>query len=192
MNILKGLTSIAVAGLVATVITGCGEQPQPNQEVQGCTIEGAKAKQWVCSPVVDGAIADIGSAPRSSAGIGFQRRVALANARSNLAQQIESKVKDKVETFTRATGIGEGESVDAVATSVSKQVAKVTLRGSKQVDSWQSPSGTLYLLVAVPEKTVNESAKQAVKSSFKNDKALWQQFQSKQALDSLEKEFPTE
>jgi len=34
--------------------------------------------------------------------------------------------------------------------------------------------------------------KNAVKTSFKNDQALWQQFQSQQALEGLEKEFPTE
>ena len=101
-----------------------------------------------------------------------------------------------METFTRSTGAGSSETVDQVATAVSKQVAKVTLRGSKQVDAWTAPSGTLYVLVAVPEKEVNAAAKkavkEAVKTSFKNDQALWQQFQSKQALESLDKEFPTE
>ena len=192
MKILKGLTSLAVAGLVATAITGCGEQPKPQEETFKCKQENVLAPKWTCTPFVDSAIADLGSAPKTAAGAGFQRRIALANARSNLAQQIQSQVKDKVETFTRSTGVGAGESVDAVATAVSKQVAKVTLNGSKQVDSWKAPSGTLYVLVAVPEKTVNEAAKKAVKTSFKNDKALWQQFQSKQALEGLDKEFPTD
>jgi hypothetical protein len=47
------------------------------------------------------------------------------------------------------------------------------------------------MLVTVPESTVNGEVREAVKTSFKNDEALWQQFQSKQALESLEKEFPT-
>jgi len=195
MKLIKGLTSLAVAGLVATVITGCNNsQPQPKQEEPDfrCKKENVLAPKWTCTPFVDGAIAEVGTAQKTAAGPGFQRRMALANARSNLAQQIQTQVKDKVETFTRATGIGQGESVDAVATAVSKQVAKVTLNGSKQIDAWEAPSGTLYVLVAVPEKTVNEAAKKAVKTSFKNDEALWQQFQSKQALEGLEKEFPTE
>ena len=99
--------------------------------------------------------------------------------------------KDKVETFTRATGSGTSETVDKVSMAVSKQVAKVNLQGSKAVDSWQAPSGALYLLVAIPETTINKEVKNAVKTSMGNDKALWQQFQAKQALDSLEKEFPT-
>jgi hypothetical protein len=195
MSMVKSLTSLAVAGLIATLITGCGgETAKPAQQEPDfrCHQENVLAPKWTCTPFVDGAIAEVGSAPRTAAGVSMQRRIALANARSNLAQQIETQVKDKVETFTRSTGIGAGEAVDSVATAVSKQVAKVTLRGSKQVDAWEAPSGTLYVLVAVPEKVVNEAAKNAVKTSFKNVQALWQQFQSKQALESLEKEFPTE
>jgi len=71
------------------------------------------------------------------------------------------------------------------------QVAKVNLQGSKGVDMWTAPSGAIYMLVTVPETTVNSEVKQAVKTSFKNDEALWQQFQSKNALEDLEKEFPT-
>ncbi|EDZ61765.1 conserved hypothetical protein [Sulfurimonas gotlandica GD1] len=47
------------------------------------------------------------------------------------------------------------------------------------------------MLVTVPEATVNGEVKEAVKNSFKNDQALWQQFQSKNALEGLDKEFPT-
>ncbi len=49
------------------------------------------------------------------------------------------------------------------------------------------------MLVTVPEQEVNEKVKETIQngSSLKNDDALWQQFQSKQALESLDKEFPT-
>jgi hypothetical protein len=57
---------------------------------------------------------------------------------------------------------------------------------------WNAPSGALFMLVAVPEVAINRDVKDAVRSSFKNDNALWQQFQSQQALESLDKEFPTE
>jgi len=195
MHMIKKATAFAAAAVIATLISGCGgEQPKPQQQEPDfrCHKEGVLAPKWTCTPFVDGAVAEVGVAEKTAAGVGMQRRMALADARSNLAQQIETLVKDKVESFTRSTGIGQGETVDKVATAVSKQVAKVTLKGSKQVDAWESPSGTLYVLVAVPEQEVNAAAKRAVKTSFKNDEALWQQFQSKQALESLEKEFPTD
>lgn len=194
---MKNLLSLVVAGLVTISMTGCVDQPKPEEPKQKefdnrCKIDGELAPKWVCTPFVDGAIAELGSAPKTRAGYSFQRRRALADGRSNLAQQIETVVKDKVENFARTTGSADAETVDQVSTQVSKQVAKVTLRGSKQVNSWVSGNGTMYVLVAVPEKIVNESAKNAVSTSYKNNDALWQQFQSKQALESLEKEFPTE
>jgi len=191
---IKSLTTMALAGLVAATITGCGgTAPAPASEPDfRCKKENVLAPKWTCTPMVEGAYAGLGVAKKSAAGMGHMRRIALANGRSDLAQQIKSQVKDKVETFTRTTGVGDAETVDTVNTAVSKQIAKVDLQGSKGVDSWTAPSGDLYMLVTVPEATVNGAVKDAVKTSFKNDKALWQQFQSKQAMDGLEKEFPTD
>ncbi len=191
---LKTIVSLAAAGLVASVITGCGAAPEPKKEEPDfrCRQDGVLAPKWTCVPMVEGAYAGVGIAQKSAAGMGHMRRVALANGRSDLAQQIKSQVKDKVETFTRTTGMGANETVDKVTTAVSKQVAKIDLQGSKAIDSWQSPAGNLYLLVTVPEATVNKVVKDAVKTSAKNDQALWQQFQSKNALESLDKEFPTD
>jgi len=189
---IKTISSTILAGLIAATISGCGgAEPQPEFDNR-CKQENVLAPKWTCVPMVEGAYAGVGIAQKSAAGMGHMRRVALANGRSDLAQQIKSQVKDKVETFTRTTGAADSETVDQVTTAVSKQVAKVDLQGSKGIDSWTSPSGSLYLLVTVPESTVNKEVKNAVKTSFKNDNALWQQFQSKNALESLDKEFPTD
>ncbi len=190
---IRFISSIALAGLITATITGCGAQaPKPKEDADfRCKQENVLAPKWTCVPFVEGAYAGVGIAEKSAAGMGHMRRVAMANGRSDLAQQIQTQVKDKVELFTRTTGVADTETVDKVTTAVTKQVAKVDLQGSKAVDSWTAPSGNLYLLVTVPESTVNNEVKKAVKSSFKNDNALWQQFQSKQALESLEKEFPT-
>lgn len=191
---IKNVSLILLAGLVAIAITGCSKNPEieDNAEDFRCKQDNQLAPKWTCVPIVEGSYAGVGVAQKSKAGMGHMRRVALASGRSDLAQQIESQVKDKVEAFTRATGNGNRETVDLVTTSVTKQVAKVDLKGSKAVDVWSSDVGTLYMLVTVPESTVNGEVREAVKTSFKNDEALWQQFQSKQALESLEKEFPTD
>ena len=189
---IKTISSIALAGLIAASISGCGgAAPEPEADFR-CKQENTLAPQWTCVPMAEGAYAGVGIAKKSAAGMGHMRRIATANGRSDLAQQIKSQVKDKVETFTRTTGNGEQETVDSVSTAVSKQVAKIDLQGSKAVQSWQAPSGALYLLVTVPEATVNQEVKAAVTTSFKNDQALWQQFQSKNALEGLDKEFPTD
>lgn len=197
---IKSLSSLLLIGLTAAILGGCSDEPAPKTEQTGyqqdenfeCKQESVLAPKWTCIPTVKGYYAGVGVAPKSAAGMGHMRRVALANGRSDLAQQINSQVKDKVETFTRTTGNGDQETVDQVTTAVSKQVAKVDLQNSKGVDMWSAPSGALYMLVTVPESAVNTEVKDAIKSSFKSDNALWQQFQYEKALESLDKEFPTE
>jgi hypothetical protein len=194
---VKIITKIALMGLVAMTVIGCSSKEAKPKKEEGhkanfeCKIENVLAPKWTCIPDVQGYYAGVGVAEKSAAGIAHMRRVALMNGRSALAQQIQTQVKDKVEGFTRATGNGSSEAVDKVTTAVTKQVANIGLKNSKAVDYWEAPSGAIYMLVTVPEKSVNEEVKKAVKSSFKNDNALWQQFQSKQALDQLDKEFPT-
>jgi len=188
--------SLALAAILTATFTGCGDDAKPSDEVVfHCEQDGVRAPQWTCMPdsSVEGAITDLGSAPYSKLGAGFTRREALANARSSLAQQVESLVKDKVETFTRSTGVGTREVADKVSTQVSKQTAKVSLKGSKQINFWQHPqTKTMFVLVGINENAMNEEVKNNVKSSYKNDEALWQQFQAKNALESLDKEFPTD
>jgi hypothetical protein len=202
---IKTISSFTLAGVVALAISGCGEttpkvpqqaaQPAPAPAaVAECTIDNARAPEWACIPEYKDSYSSIGISMKSAAGDSFMRKRALMNGRDDLAQQIEVDVKNKMESFTRSTGTSDAESVDMVASSVSKQVSHQVLKGSKYVKYWKSPKGTVYLLVVMPKETVNAEAKKAVKksiSSFKNDNALWQQFQSTQAQKSLEEEFPT-
>ncbi len=197
---IKTLSTIALAGIIAATITGCGGTPAPKVEKQEtadfrCRKGDQLAPEWTCNPNVEGA-AYAGLGIGESRNESMRRKIAIANGRQSLAMQIQTKVKAKMEAFTRSTGNGTAETIDTVSTSVSKQTAQVALEGSKAIKSWTAKTGTLYVLVTVPEKTVNAGVKNAVKaavnSSRSNDDALWQQFQSKQALDSLDKEFPTD
>lgn len=195
---IKTISSLAAAGLVALTITGCGGAapvaPTAQEEVldERCRDDAGKlAPQWVCDSSIEGAAyAAVGIG--TSKNISMRESQALTRARAKLAYQINTQVKAKMEDFMRATGSGDEETIDAVTTAVTKQTAKINLAGSKKVKSFRSRDGKLYVLVAVPDQVVNKKVKETIKTSQGNDKALWQQFQSKQALDALEKEFPSE
>lgn len=196
---IKTATKIALVGLIAAIMAGCSDkEPEPSNEYQStfeCKQENVLAPKWTCIPNVPGYYAGVGIAENSTAGMAHMKRVALMNGRSDLAQQIQTQVKDKMEGFTKATGVGAGESIDMVTTAVTKQVAQANLRDSKAVDMWNAPSGALFMLVTVPQENVNATVKKTVKesvqSSFNKDDARWQQFQSEEALKSLDAEFPT-
>ncbi len=193
----KSLTSILAASLLAVTFVGCGDGPNPSEEEADfrCRKGGVLAPKWVCKPQLgyEGLeYTDLGSAEPGTLGDSFTRREALAVARTNLAFQMETKVKAKITDWARQTGAGAGQVGDKVVEQVAKQTAEQTLSGSKQIDSWNHPqTDTLYVLVGMSENTVNAAVKRNVKTSYKNDEALWQQFQAKNALESLEKEFPT-
>ena len=183
------VAAIFLAG--AAGFSGCGSTPNETGVQNYGPLAGAPA--WVLSPEVDGALAAVGSARIGGAGMNFARTEALAVARDELARQMSVKVNNMVKNFTETTGIGDAETVDKVATQVSKQVASETLVGSKQTETWISPEKELYLLVVLDADTAQEAVKNATATSFKNDQALWQKFQAQKAQDELseavEKEF---
>ena len=85
-------------------------------------------------------------------------------------------------SYLNTTGIGSDETVDKVATDVSKQVASLSLKGSKQLNVWISEEDDVYILVGVDNSTLNKE----VKESVVNQKALYQEIKAKQAQDDLE------
>jgi len=190
----KIVLSSTLTALLALTFSGCSSDPKPTKEevaVAECTIDKVEAPKWTCGMVVgfDDMYTATGTAKMSKAGAGFSRKNAMADGRSNLAHQIELEVKAKITQFAGTTGIGADETVDASITQVSKQVANVTLKGSKQLGYWQHPENSdIYVLMGVTKDSVNESATEQVHSSLGNQNAQWQQFQAKQALEGLDKD----
>ena len=186
---------ISLLAVVALLNVGCSSKNELTISQEACEIEDVTAPKWVCGLDIEEsseALYSVGSAPLSELGQGFSRKEALADARGNLAQQVEVLVKDKVERFNRSTHIATGEVADKVALHVSKQVAKVTLSGSKAKAYWQHPkTKELYVLVSVPLEGINQASKDQLLSSYKNNEALWEQFEAKKAIKELDREFQT-
>lgn len=188
---IKTISSISLTLLLSAVIAGCSKESTPELRSVDfvCKQEGVEAPKWTCIPEISGHYAGVGIAEKSAAGMDHMRRVAMANGRSDLAQQIETLVKDRVSLYTGTTGIAQSETVDKTTESVTKQVAKVNLSNSKAVDMWSAPSGAIFMLVTVPKGSTNEQIKENLNTSYKDDNALWQQFKAKGAFEELEKEF---
>ena len=173
-------------GSLAVVLTlsGCGSNEPDvyvNPEFEG-------APDWVQLPYVKGKIAEMGSAPANKMNdFGFQRELALANARNNLAKRLNVKVKSMFKTYSSQTSANDG-TFDMTAESVSKQITKQSLSGTSQHSSWMSKSGTLYVLVTIDPKSVSDLMEQNAKSSYGNDTAAYQRFLAAKAQGELDKE----
>ena len=184
------LSTVVLTALTFTACSNKEPEVKEYKKMYECTINGQEAPKWVCGNVNPDKdeILDSGSAKMSKGGFEFTKRNALASARSNMAQQISTLVKDKVAKYMGSTGIGDQETIDTTSEQVSKQVSKVMLNGSRQINLWQNETD-VFVLISMNKSDIGKEAAKQVSTSLKNDNALWQKFQAKQSIESLEKEF---
>jgi hypothetical protein len=103
-----------------------------------------RAPAWVCKPQARGwAVAAVGSAAKSDAGIAFMEQQAAADARTKLARRLRGG-------DTRKSTASDG----AVITETTHE-----LRGSKILKSAHGPDGTLYVLVGHNEDSAGRPKK---------------------------------
>ena len=147
---------------------------------------GTEAPAWVCDEPVEGIVVSaVGTAAKSSAGQSFMKNMASTDARVQLAQSMKVHVQNMVKQYAETTGAADGETVDRVNTSVTKQITDETLVGTKVFKTITSPNGMLYVLLGADAASAAQATSSAVSSSLKNDNALWQEFRAKVSQDEL-------
>jgi hypothetical protein len=191
-TIMKKLFTCLVIILFSTPLACSSKQKQTTTlaPIEECNFpdDGAtNAPLWVCEVPVEGvAISAVGSAEKTGAGYDFQKTMAVSSGREQLAQQMRIKVNQMIDRYIGTTGGADSETVDKVQTSVSRQITSETLIGSKPLRTQKnSNTGTLFMLVGLDPASMSENVKNAVKTSMKNDQALWQQFLAQKKQDEL-------
>ena len=183
------LTTASTLFAVSVLLSGCSSKDTIQEDMSYVDAEFQGAPKWVMIPQVSGFVAEVGSAPKNAADDkNFQRSEAMANARDNLARQISINVNNMFKTFKAATGSGADATFDRSSETVSKQIASQTLNNSVIKDIWISPKGNLYVLMAIDTNSVIATTEAAIKTSFKNDQALYQKFLAAKAQDELAQE----
>ena len=181
-----GLVGVAVA---MAFMAGCASKKQVAAAPAECVFPDSPkdpAPLWVCDTPVEGvAVAAVGSHEKSAAGPQFMKDQATASARVVLAQQMKVRVTNMVKQYVETTGAASSETVDKVNTSVSKLITAETISGSRAFRSTVSPKGTMYVLVGLDPKLAEDQTKNVLKTSMRNERALWQQFKAKQGQDEL-------
>ncbi len=189
------LTSVASILLIATVFSGCGDaEPKPAEPIKqefACQQDGVLAPEFTCNPFYKGNVVALGIAQMNSGGDkSFQRTEAMGSGRDAIIRQLEVKVSNLFKRYVGTTGAGTNGTFDKASSDVSKQLASQTLAGSKQVGrAWRNPkTNELFLMVGISNEEVKDKMEKAIQSSFKNEKALYQQFLAEKANGELDKE----
>lgn len=184
------MRNIKLPLLLAATATLAACSSNETVEVPACTYpapdNAIPAPDWVCgAPYKDYDLTAVGFSDKSAAGITFMKEQAILAARQELAGVMEAKVEGLVKSYVETTGKGDSETVDAVATSVKKQITSASLVGSRPLMQISTPSGGLAVLVGMDPASVTQVAEDSLKASMNNEKALWQKFQSEKAFDEL-------
>ncbi|MEQ3513780.1 LPP20 family lipoprotein [Pseudoalteromonas sp. BZB3] len=150
---------------------------------------------WVLNPVVENGIA-AADCIKYSGNISIDQKMAVANARLALAQQIETRIEGLDKTFANRVDANDKTTVGSTFSSVSKQLTKQTLRGSRVVKAdIVDIAGKDYfcaLTTLSPEltKTLFQDLVQETKLKIdpQDEQFLYQEFKAFKAEQDLEKE----
>ena len=190
---IKRIPILTMIVFAMVVLSACSQtQPDLQESADSrCVQDGIPAPKWTCIPQSydTASTLGLGTLAMSKAGESFTINNAIAEAHNNLATLIQTQVKTKVEHFVHEAGISNQEVVERVETQVFKQLTNATLNDSKHLELWQTPK-SVYILVGISNDAINTVIKKEILNTSHKD-TLWQQFQSKEVLNSLNKEFPT-
>jgi hypothetical protein len=160
---MKRLILAILALSLLFVFTGCGGGgPEPMDDIISNELDGAP--EWVIKARGDNdkMIYGVGSAGGSK-NVALMRSTALGRARTEIARQLDLKVKSMLKDYQSTTTGGEyfGEAAndEQHIEDVSKQITDLNLSGTRQEEIWISKTETIYVLVSLDiesfQKAVN-------------------------------------
>lgn len=144
------------------------------------------APQWVCgAPVKDVALSAVGYADKSAAGPNYMRQMAATAGRVELAQVLSLQLQNMVKQYVETTGNGDAQSIDRVNSVVTKQITDQTLVGSKVIRQMPTPTGGMVVLVGLDPKQTETISEDILRTSMKNNAAIYQKLEAKKSFDEL-------
>ncbi|MDN2662832.1 hypothetical protein [Psychromonas sp. 14N.309.X.WAT.B.A12] len=175
---IKSLLSLSTIVL----LTACSSS-EPVQETAVGDIPG-----WILNPQIDDGIA-VSECVLWSGNMSIDKQQAVANARTSLAQRIETRVSAMDKTYRDKIEASSGVESGTTFSSVSKQVTQQTLVGTNPIQTdivniadktnlcvlvgigQQSTQAIFEQLISASERTVNAQQKDILYQEFKAERA---------------------
>jgi len=156
------LGATALAAVIATA--GCGsKEVTPDEQLPN---EFAGAPNWVlegCSAYWgdDGGarICGVGDA-KIGRSMSIARTKATSRARTESSRTLETKVKNMMKDFQEQVTDGESEMSAEQFSTTTVSLSKATLNGTSVQKTWVSPTGQLYILVALDVEAFENSVRE--------------------------------
>lgn len=189
----KKIKSIVVLLAVNLLVASCATNAKDNisvvaSPVPDCVFPNTEkpAPDWICDVPLPGlAMQAVGVAEKSKAGMSYMRDLAKLNAQGDMVEQYRVNVDKRVKAYLGSTGIGNEETIDKAASSTKKSISSGSLRGAKVYRSRVGPDGRLYMLIGLSPQADKALMKESIRTSMKNDQALWQEFKAQKSHDEM-------
>ena len=169
---MKKLFAVPVIFLAACVLfsTGCATGGRGVEKRKKTTFDRQGRPSWYLNPpLLDTMVYGVGSAKLSN--MNLARNTAVSRARDDIARQIEVLVESAFMDYAQESGTEKDTEFLQFVESVSTQVAKVTLKGSRAEEIVEARDGTIYALVQLPTAVLLDDASgefsQSAKSAYK-------------------------
>ncbi len=180
-------TSLVVVCGIVVLVAGCGGGKAVKEDAARrgpCMFPDDRvtpAPEWVCTRSYPGVeVAAVGSHAKSTAGYEFQKNMAAAAARVELAKQVKVDVRARVTKHT-SEKIMHSVNLDDVTESneaTTRQITNETLTGSRIYEVSTNPkTGALFVLVGINRETADRIARDALRNYMQTDPSRWQKLE---------------
>lgn len=178
-----------------TAILGACSSTEQNSSVAATDSLTASIPQWVLNPSIENGIAAT-DCVKFSGNLSIDQKAATANGRLSLAQQIETRIEALDKTYANRTDSNNDTTVGSTFSSVSKQLTKQTLVGSRAIKSdIVDIAGKQHfcVLTALTPSATKDLFDSLIKESGRSvnpqaEEFLYQEFKAYKAEQSLDKE----
>lgn len=178
------ITVVIAAALLFSCAGGKESAPQQPKQEQTDT---SNLPDFVLNPpVATDAIYGVGYAQQSTLPLSI--KVAEANARADIANQIEAQIKSAVTSYAQEAGVGDDTQVIEFAETITRQVTDTTLSGAITKQRAPMEDGGVWVLMVYSKESLLGSFEEAAESFERNEGAAFAEFKAAQALEQLQYE----
>lgn len=184
---------LVMMGIFALIV-GCATAPEKEKEAPKVKEE-SLLPDWVINPTIEGGIA-ASECTNWTGDISLDKAEAVASARASLAKQIYTRVEAMDKVYKRKVRTEEGSIPGGTFESVSKQVTKQYLKGSRPIKAKiVTIEGKKHFCVmcAMDPTTTRKLFDKIIEQSKaplspKDERILYEEFRAQKAHEELEKE----
>ena len=179
INFSKPIGSVLILVIFSTFLIACGGKTKLNNPLS--------LPAWFQNPPEDPNYM-FSTATMTSKDLQLALNKAKQQARVDLAQQMETKIKSMTKQFTEEVGLGEDAEFLSQTSVVSKSVTSKVLNGSRarQVETIKE-DGVIYRAYVLMELPIGP-ANSALLDAVKKQQNLYTRFRSSQGFQELEEE----